>query len=179
MGTTRGRPPLRAPAGRRAPGAGQPVPSCPGRRDQHPPRSTFPAAQRARRRAAEDGGGAARAAAPGAALPHTPPTPAPEAAPASGRAARRAGQSYSPGERGRPGRARLPAPPPGAARLAAARRGSPERAGLRSARTRRRRRGFPGKKQTLAKTSLLNRPCCLPGGERRGPAAQPDTHLGQ
>lgn len=74
---------------------------------------------------------------------------------------------------------RSPAPAP----LSAARCGNRERAGLRSTRNRRQRRrqrhGFPGKKQTLAKTSLLNRPCCLPGGERQGRAAQPDTHLDQ
>ncbi|XP_077725823.1 uncharacterized protein LOC144296600 [Canis aureus] len=94
----------------------------------------------------------------------------------AGRGARRPGQSYSLGKRGRPGRA----PAPGAAAKRQLR--SPRPAGLRSAgnrRRRRRHRGFPGKKQTLAKTSLLNRPCCLPGGERQGPAAQPDKQLGQ
>lgn len=93
---------------------------------------------------------------------------------ASGRRAWRAGQSYSPGEPSSRAsaerRLRFRGPAEGA-------RGP---AGLRSARTcRRRRRRFPGKEQTLVKTSLLNRPCCLPAGERQGRATQADTHPGQ
>lgn len=176
-GNSRGRPPL--PGACRAAGTGRRAagPSAPDRR-AGPIRSAFLRSQDRAGGEREDRRGAAPAASPAQRRPNTPRRPHLRRQPGPGGGAERSAQSYSLGRRGVRGAHRLRAPP---AWLSVARCGSRERGGLRSAgnRCRRhRRRGrcrFAGKKQTLAKTSLLNRPCCLPGGETPGPG-RPTRH---
>nr|XP_020766759.1 predicted GPI-anchored protein 58 [Odocoileus virginianus texanus] len=101
-------------------------------------------------------------------------TPRPPASAAS-RAPRRPTPHTPPAPEARPDRERAPSAP-GRAKLLTGRARLPRlsRASAPLPRPR-----FPGKKQTLVKTSLLNRPCCLPAGERQGRATQADTHPGQ
>lgn len=178
-GTTQCPQPGRPPSTRSAGAAGTGRPSLPARTPRWPRCPGEPGGARG----AREDGGAAPAASRGAALPHTPPPPAPEAA--AGKPVQRGTRRPGPGKvthwgsaaargvhgaRGaaapaarctgagsRPGAA----PPPGTAAAAAAAA------------------DFLARSKLWPRLHFSTAPACLPGGERRAEEAQPDTQRGQ